>query len=451
VALFALLTVLLMLLSAWTFVWWQRADALPPQTARTATLALPRPNAYDFYVRAGRQAVDGPFLRTPAEQRKELKRLVTRAETAVGLRRNAKALKTLRAGFAYPYHEPPGRSFFDPYKDLFSFFVLAQVLSVEAQARAARSDHAGAMSSCLDALRLTEDVPHGGGIISRLVGVVCGMIGRERAWRQVDRLSAIEARAAARRLEAFTARRVPFVDSLQEEKRMAEAYLLEMFEQHSIGQLAYEFTVPHLMEAFVQNNVAPIGSELAIPGGATTAVLPLEALRVGTRILDKGKRGILADYVAYADKTIANARQPWAANLPGPPPPNDAIGALVVMGGTRRTRLRATEHEMHNALLLVALALRAHRAERGRYPADLGELVAAGYLSRLPDDPFALSGTLRYRRLAGGDKYLLYSVGADGKDDGGKPVTNKPDANGRQRCLLEEGMRGDFVLGVNTY
>jgi hypothetical protein len=98
---------------------------------------------------------------------------------------------------------------------------------------------------------------------------------------------------------------------------------------------------------------------------------------------------------------------------------------------------------MQNALLLVALALRAHRAERDYYPADLVELVAGGYLSRLPDDPCALSGPLRYRRLAGGDKYLLYSVGADGKDDGGKP--------GRQRHLLEEGARGDFVLGVNTY
>ncbi len=121
------------------------------------------------------------------------------------------------------------------------------------------------------------------------------------------------------------------------------------------------------------------------------------------------------------------------------------------MGDDHTLHLRAVEHEMHNALLLVALALRAHHAERGHHPADLGELVAGGYLSRLPDDPFALSGPLRYRRLAGDDKYLLYSVGADGKDDGGKPVTNNPFAHGRQRGQLKEGARGDFVLGVNTY
>jgi hypothetical protein len=234
---------------------------------------------------------------------------------------------------------------------------------------------------------------------------------------------------------------------------VTEGFLRELFDQHSIGEIAYAYTVPDLWKAFVQNNVAPVGAELSLPGGdgATTLVLPLDALRVGTRILDKGKRGILADYAAHADKTIANARQPWAANLPEPPPPDDAIGAQLARISRRTLHLRSVDHEMQNALLLIALALRAYRVERGQYPARLDELVSGGYLSRLPDDPCAPSGPPRYQRLAGGgDKYLLYSVGADSKDDGGKPMTNKPSVDGRQRCRLEEGTRGDFVLGINT-
>jgi len=64
----------------------------------------------------------------------------------------------------------------------------------------------------------------------------------------------------------------------------------------------------------------------------------------------------------------------------------------------------------------TAIALQQHRLSRGRYPAALQELTPA-WLPEVPSDPFdALP--LRYRRLDG-DAYLLYSIGPDGKDDGG--------------------------------
>jgi hypothetical protein len=98
----------------------------------------------------------------------------------------------------------------------------------------------------------------------------------------------------------------------------------------------------------------------------------------------------------------------------------------------------------NNALFLVEFALRAYRVERGRYPDRLDQLVP-GALVRVPDDPFALKGQLRYRRK--GDSYVLYSVGPDGKDDSGKAIQAAHPAGGFH--TVEADSTGDMVAGVN--
>lgn len=65
-------------------------------------------------------------------------------------------------------------------------------------------------------------------------------------------------------------------------------------------------------------------------------------------------------------------------------------------------------------LMQAALALRAYQIEHGAYPASLAILRAAG--RTLPDDPFS-GKPLVYRRRGKG--YLIYSIGADLKDDRG--------------------------------
>ena len=118
------------------------------------------------------------------------------------------------------------------------------------------------------------------------------------------------------------------------------------------------------------------------------------------------------------DLSIANARLPYAARPPAPNPPQDPVNAffLPVFGSAG---IKDTDSETQNALLRTMFALRAYRVEHHTYPATLAAL-APGYLPRVPQDPFALSDPLRYRRI--GNSYLLYSVGPDGKDDGGKPI-----------------------------
>ena len=67
--------------------------------------------------------------------------------------------------------------------------------------------------------------------------------------------------------------------------------------------------------------------------------------------------------------------------------------------------------------LVTILAVMRYEKQKGRYPASLNELVLAGYLDKLPMDPYS-GGPLVYKRKEEG--FLLYSFGANLADDGGK-------------------------------
>jgi competence protein ComGC len=70
----------------------------------------------------------------------------------------------------------------------------------------------------------------------------------------------------------------------------------------------------------------------------------------------------------------------------------------------------------HQATVTV-LALKQWRLEKNEYPANLDELVAAGYLKELPTDPYT-DKPLVYKKTD--DNFTLYSVGPNFKDDGGE-------------------------------
>ena len=74
-------------------------------------------------------------------------------------------------------------------------------------------------------------------------------------------------------------------------------------------------------------------------------------------------------------------------------------------------------------LTRLAFALAAYRADRGTYPAKLADLVPK-YVAKVPQDIFS-AAELHYRPEGGG--YLLYSVGVNGKDDGGKGMDDRKD------------------------
>jgi len=80
-------------------------------------------------------------------------------------------------------------------------------------------------------------------------------------------------------------------------------------------------------------------------------------------------------------------------------------------------RVQATRKQ-----LIAILALELYRHDTGNYPDSLKSLVPH-YLAAVPHDPFSACGEnvpLKYEALSSGSDYLLYSVGFNQQDDGGK-------------------------------
>ncbi len=77
------------------------------------------------------------------------------------------------------------------------------------------------------------------------------------------------------------------------------------------------------------------------------------------------------------------------------------------------------EAAMRLQLTDLAFALAAYRTDHGSYPEKLAD-VTPKYITRVPKDIFNNDADLHY--LHQGDGYLLYSVGINGRDNGGREM-----------------------------
>ena len=82
-----------------------------------------------------------------------------------------------------------------------------------------------------------------------------------------------------------------------------------------------------------------------------------------------------------------------------------------------RTSLLCWRFRSDRLALAAILAIKIYQKEKGQMPASLQQLVELGYLDSLPMDPFS-DGALGYKITQ--DDFVLYSVGKDFQDDGGK-------------------------------
>ena len=402
-------------------LWWHLAGGEPVLVVPNPV--MPSPNAFDCYTAAGRGVVNTKQIDDALAVKPTVSLTLEQKEAVV--RQNAAPLQTLHQGFAYEYRNPPARSF----ATLFPYFAndrrLARLLAVQSQVRGARGDWSGAGDSALDAIRLGEDVPRGGVVIAKLVGDACAAIGQKAMWKTVEHLNAAQSRTAAQRLQTLMERHIPYADTVQEEKWMGQAGLKE-----SLHAVTFR-------------------TALSNADGMAGMGLPAAQRYSMAFYLLYGKKRILQNYTEIMDATAEQARQPYAAKLPPLPLPSDPVNRMLFPVFTS-VRFAEVKAETQNGLLLTALALHAYRLEHGRYPASLAELVPS-YLKKVPDDLFALRGSFVYRTA--GEKYVLYSIGPDGRDDGGKPIDDPKNAftgNPITRYRVSKKSQGDIVAGVNS-
>ena len=107
----------------------------------------------------------------------------------------------------------------------------------------------------------------------------------------------------------------------------------------------------------------------------------------------------------------AEVRSQWASDL--------IFAAAQTQAATLRRVVELLDRAaMARDLTRVSLALAAFKAEKGCFPASLADLSPA-YLKELPKDVFS-GKDLIYKPAVDGHGYVLYSVGENGVDDGGK-------------------------------
>ena len=412
--------------------WWHELNV--PPVAHVPNPTLPSPNAFDYFVHAGAQMKDekatGDAL--SAKQGDKTARVYTDAERSALVAENAPMLATLREGLQYTYYSPPLRSFDAKFPYYAKFRAEARVLALDAQVKAAQGDYGGAIRSQIDAMQMGVMVSHGSVVIGDLVGRAIEAIGRRHAWSTIDRLSEADARSAARRLDTLLAQRTSYADVLLQEKWLAQASMIANGRTKNNWQIAREYVEGLDADSENRNKARTLG---------LTVLLAV-----------RSKRRHFADYTDTMDALIAQAKRPYDPSYSGPPKSSD-LAVEIIVPVFLPAHFRHLQGEMEDSLFTAAVALRAYHARHNDYPTSLDALVRDGILTRIPTDPFApaLNTPLGYRRNS--DRtYTLYSVGPDGRDDGGKPVnaTQQSD-NTKPRYFPEKDDKGDWVVGVNTY
>lgn len=403
----------------------------------------PKPNARTFFLAAAgaiqdSKSVDAAISNPPQTKNAasphfsraaDKTHIYTLAEKTKLVRENQKSLALLREGFSYSYGSRPYRSINDTFPEFAKCRQMARLLTLESQVKEARGDWNAAMNSELDAVELGVMMPRNGALIADLVGVACEAIGRRRMWDDYKRLNAAQSLAALRRLEKIEGKRFQYADTMEEEKRFGQAALLEAFRSS---------------EGVPVNELADLDNSEGKPE------TPLQKWAWKTQVTLTGKRVIFENYTRYMNQIVEDARKPYGLHLPPPPAPTDPVNQISA-GIFDIARLKPAQSETENHLLAVSLALQIYRQSHGAYPQSL-DAVKANVPASLLADPFAAQGNLRYRR--DGAKYVLYSVGPDGRDDGGKPIYDKTkiitDKEGeRARYRADQNSVGDVVAGVN--
>jgi hypothetical protein len=105
---------------------------------------------------------------------------------------------------------------------------------------------------------------------------------------------------------------------------------------------------------------------------------------------------------------------------------------IFMPASSRISELGYRSKTLHEATVTI-LALKLWRLEKGEYPANLDELIAAGFLKELPTDPYS-NKPLNYKKTD--DNFILYSVSPNFTDDGGEPDR---DEKGRVKKWSDNG------------
>lgn len=337
---------------------------------RPSSQPLPKDNGWDYFSRAG-ELIQNVHHLGPVSCSSRTPSQWTTAEMKSFVDDNAQALAMIREGLTKDFRQPPLRSPSGiPIEQYARHRELARTLLSESMYYERIGDWPKAVRSHLDCIEFGAIYPKGGAILAGLVGVAIQAIGTQDIGKSLPHLNSAELASAARRLEHIQRRRAHFAGVLMEEANYP-------------------------------------GRQLPLP----------------TKIIYGARYGSVP---AFYRRLVTELSGPYTATQAALPAPLNPITRPMFPVALRAKKSFA-QAEAKLDILQLDIALRRHNLDTSRYPAKLFDLTP-GYLKKIPVDPFG-GKALKYKATNGGRDFLLYSIGPDLKDNGGKPIPKNSPAS----------------------
>ncbi|HLK58107.1 MAG TPA: hypothetical protein VKU00_16185 [Chthonomonadaceae bacterium] len=360
------------------------------------TPAMPANNAYDDFVKASKLAsgMQHPSPSTLAVPNQPLSAYAAAYDDAQPM------LAAVRQGLDKPCLVPSNRTAWAFMGSKNASFRNMARINKDCADYEARIGHLGeAMDIRLDGMEMSVMSLHGANLIGMLVSSACEAMAGDKLETLLPQLSPQELDHTAARLDRIAAKRPPYSDIVLEDGYSSTASMIDGFR-----------------EAAKQN---PLKSLMDSDDNASW-----EERRKNLRLQFTSKDALCRQHLDYFKACAEEAKKPYTgkSNVPVPVLLSqflDMDQMSEVISGGHRSYLYA---EAAETILQVETALYRYKADRGRFPATLAELIPT-YLKAVPDDPFASSpaAPLHYQVKDSGRSFLLYSIGSDLKDDGGRP------------------------------
>jgi hypothetical protein len=386
--------------------YWQYATSVPP--FRPQLPPMPQPNGYELAAQAVAQLAGARRPKAPDHWPKG-----TPEELRAQLAPIRPMLDQVRSSFRLEWRARPVLSNHDFVPEYSQFRECARGFTAESRLARSRGDYRGAMESSLDAIELGSRVPVGGCFFARLIGQTCQAIGFAVVETLAPRLPPDEVEAALQRVRRVRQSWTPLAETLECERTTEFACWSEAFEDLQRQPLQQQCET---MRVYQDNST--------LYGLARLALTP--------------RRSALASLDQYWRRRVAESKKPFPRRVRVPTP--DDPWCRYILSYVEDDPEYTWKYEWpatQLAILEVALAVRLHHLEHGRYPADL-RAIEWRWLPAIPVDQW--DQPVAYR-LKGG-KPVIYSLGPDRKDDGGLA------ANVRH---LGKTARGDLVFGKLTW
>lgn len=399
-----------LVLGASFYLYW----TAPPDVPIPPAPVPPPGNAYDAYLQVMRKTrdIEASVPGLPDITRKAL----MRGADASLLRRYVQVYEPIRREYRKHVGKP---SVATNAEDINAFMQSAPVFRTWARVESAdirlaflQADHRRAIDDLRTVLLLAEGIRNGAPLLVYLVSEAMLAIALATFTEGFGKLSADECDQVVQVVREWERQRVPFWAALASEKRLTIAMYHAMYEGN---------------ERMVQMFGPSAG----------------KAPRYAGKILNL--RSAAREAASLYDQAIAEAKKPWLKRKPT----GTARHILNSLHISHLLTPKADKSVVSTArlrLLACSAAVRAFRLRYGRYPRTLAE---AGVVD-LNADPFTGQGFV-YRVSPKG--FLLYSIGADGVDDGGKRVPDGKllDGKGDLSLIRYSAPKGTTTPGTESW